>query len=184
LTFKEDREYSVILDGLKFIEQRKCWTASYPFCESLIVLGDNYRQVKKFMEGLEQKLEKKGRVDEFNQQFYQTVERGVFRELTKEEIEDWDGPMNYISMVEALKNGPHATTPLRICMNSSLKQPPPVSKLLNVILMKGLSSLVGIFAVTLSMREHQYALTKDLSKFYQKVDADEVAQHVRRVLWR
>jgi hypothetical protein len=34
------------------------------------------------------------------------------------------------------------------------------------------------------MREHRYALTKDLSKFYQRVDADELAQHVRRVVWR
>jgi hypothetical protein len=28
--------------------------------------------------------------------------------------------VNYISMVEAFKEGPHSTTPLRICMNSSL----------------------------------------------------------------
>jgi len=33
------------------------------------------------------------------------------------------------------------------------------------------------------MREHRYALTKDLSKFYQKVDANELMQHVRRVVW-
>jgi hypothetical protein len=25
----------------------------------------------------------------------------------------WDGPVNYISMVEAFKEGPHSTTPLR-----------------------------------------------------------------------
>ncbi len=28
------------------------------------------------------------------------------------------------------------------------------------------------------------ALTKDLSKFYQRVDADPLAQHLRRVMWR
>ncbi len=31
--------------------------------------------------------------------------------------------INYISMVEAFKTGPFATTPLRICMNSSMRQP-------------------------------------------------------------
>jgi len=50
--------------------------------------------------------------------------------------------------------------------------------------MKGPSSLVDLFTVMLSMREHQYALTKDFSKFYQRVDTNEVAQHVRRILWR
>ncbi len=28
------------------------------------------------------------------------------------------------------------------------------------------------------------AFTKDISKFYQCVEADEVAQHVRKILWR
>jgi len=110
LSFREDKEYSIILDGLKFDEKKKRWTASYPFCESSIILADNYKQVKGFTEGLERKLEKKGRVDEVNKQFYETVERVVFHQLTDEEIEDWDGPVNYISMVEALKNRHHATS--------------------------------------------------------------------------
>jgi hypothetical protein len=87
-------------------------------------------------------------------------------------------------MVEAFKNGPNATTPLRICMNSSLKQPPPVKKSLNDCLMKGPPALVDLFTITLSFREHRYALAKDLSKFYQKVEADELTQHMRRILWR
>jgi hypothetical protein len=86
-------------------------------------------------------------------------------------------------MVEAFKQGPHSTTPLWICMNSSLKQPPPVRMSLNDCLMKGPSALVDLFTVTLSIREQKYALTKDLSKFYQKVNADLLAQHLRRVMW-
>jgi hypothetical protein len=46
------------------------------------------------------------------------MDRGVFRALTQEEAEKYKGPVNYISMVEAFRTGPHATTPLRICMNS------------------------------------------------------------------
>ncbi len=36
----------------------------------------------------------------------------------------------------------------------------------------------------LCIHEHRYALTKDLSIFYQKVDADPIVQNVRRVMWR
>jgi hypothetical protein len=95
----------------------------------------------------------------------------------------YTGPVNYITMVEALKNGPHTTTPLRICMNSSMKQPLPSWKSLNDCLMKGPSVLVDLFTVTLGMQEYQYALTKDLSKFYQRVLADELVQHLRRIIW-
>ena len=80
---------------------------------------------------------KSGRLEEFNKQFYDTVERGVFRKLTPAELREYSGPLNYISMVEAFKNGPHSTTPLRICMNSSMKQPLPSGKSLNDCLMKG-----------------------------------------------
>ena len=66
------------------------------------------------MKRLEQQLIKKGDLDAFNQQFEETVERGVFKKLTDEEAAAWGGPKNYISFVVAYKNGPHATTPLRI----------------------------------------------------------------------
>jgi hypothetical protein len=92
-------------------------------------------------------------------------------------------PVNYITMVKALKNGPHTTTPLRICINSSMKEPMLSGKSLNDCLMKGPSALVDLFTVTLGLREYQYALTNDLSKFYLRVQADELAQHVRRIIW-
>ncbi len=46
------------------------------------------------------------------------------------------------------------------------------------------SALVDMFTVTLCIRKHRYALTKDLSKFYQRVDADPIAQNLHRVMWR
>ncbi len=184
VSYKEDQEFHVILEGLKFNEDRCKWTASYPFFIPPSELKDNYQQVKTYTEKMEKRLIKQGRVEEFNSQFRDTVERGVFRELSERELREWKGPLNYIAMVEAFKNGPHATTPLRICMNSSLKQPPPVRKSLNNCLMKGHPALVDLFTITLSFREHRYALAKDLSKFYQKVEADELTQHMRRVLWR
>ena len=50
--------------------------------------------------------------------------------------------------------------------------------------MKGPSALTDLFVVTLGLREYRFALTKDISKFYNSIDADPVAQHMRRVVWR
>jgi hypothetical protein len=184
ISFKENKEYEVIINVLKLDVEKKKWTASYPFCVSPWVLIDNYKQARKCMETQERRLIRSRRLEEFNSKFYDTVERGVFRKLSRQEIADYNGPINYITMVEALKNGPHTTTPLRICMNSSMKQPPPSGRSLNDCLTKGPSALVDLFTITLGMREYQFALTKDLSKFYQRVLADELAQHVRRIIWR
>ena len=50
--------------------------------------------------------------------------------------------------------------------------------------MKGPPALADLYSVTLGLREHRFALTKDLSKFYNCVEADEIAQHTCRVVWR
>jgi len=102
--------------------------------------------------------------------------------LTPHEVSSHNGPVNYISTVAAYKTGPHSTTPLRICMNSSMKQSAPVSKSLNDILMKDPPALADLFVVSLGFREGRFALIKDLSKFYNCVTTNSTAQHMRRVL--
>ncbi len=69
-------------------------------------------------------------------------------------------------------------------MNSSMKQPRPSRVSLNDCLLKGPPALGDLYTVTLGIREHKVALTKDISKFFQCVEADEAAQHVRRIMWR
>ncbi len=87
------------------------------------------------------------------------------------EMADYSGLVNFITTTEAFKNGTQSSTLLRICMNSSMKQLMSYGKSLNDCLMKGPPALMDMFIVTLSMRsmrQHQYALTKDLPKFYQR----------------
>jgi hypothetical protein len=126
LTFKENAEYEAILNNLVYSQELKRWTASYPFVEDPNVLVNNKGQALACMKSLEKRLNKQKRLQEFNEVFQETVERGVFREISPEEMKEWKGPVNYIPMVEAFKQGPQATTPIRICMNSSMKQPPPI----------------------------------------------------------
>ena len=50
MSYKEDQEFHVILEGLKFNEERRKWTASYPFFIPPSELKDNYQQVKTYTE--------------------------------------------------------------------------------------------------------------------------------------
>jgi hypothetical protein len=54
----------------------------------------------------EKRLAKQGRTKEFNEEFYKTMERGVFREITPKEMAELDGPVNYISMVRPSRRAP------------------------------------------------------------------------------
>jgi hypothetical protein len=54
------------------------------------------------------------------------MDKGVILKLTKKEVDTYRRPMNYIIMVEANKNGPFATIPLRICMNRQYESAAPI----------------------------------------------------------
>jgi hypothetical protein len=69
-------------------------------------------------------------------------------------------------------------------MNSSMRQPKPSGVSLNDLLLKVPPALADLYTVTLGIREHKVAFTKDISNFYHCVEADEAAQHVKRILWR
>jgi hypothetical protein len=47
--------------------------------------------------------------------------------------------------------------------------------------MKGPPALADLYTVTLEMREHKVAFTKEISNFYKCIKVDKVSQHVRRV---
>jgi hypothetical protein len=107
----------------------------------------------------------------------------VFKKLTEEELKKWTGPVNYISMVVAYKEGAHSTTPLRICLNSAMKQPSS-KKSFNDLLMKGLSALTDLYEVTLGHREFVFALAADIKKLYNGIKVDLITMNLRRILWR
>jgi hypothetical protein len=185
LTFKENTEYEIIVSKLRLDVDRKTWVAGYPFNSMVERLIDNYNQARGYMSKMEARLLKMGRLDEFNRQFQDNVDRGVFKAVPRKEADRYKVPVNYISMVEVFKTGPHATTPLRICMNSSMKKAAQA--------VRGESERLPPEGTTGSGRPvhgHPWytgakvAFTKDISKFYQCVEAAESAQHVRRILWR
>ena len=181
INHEEGLELEAIQSKLFLDVENQKWTAEYPTKQDPSVLKNNFSQAFACMASTERRLEKRNQLHTYNEQFNETVERGVFKEISKEELSRYSGPVNYITIVEAYKPGPHSTTPLRLCMNSSLKYQ---GLSLNDILMKGPASLTDIMDITIGFRSHVVAFVKDLSKFYQSVDVEERDQHLRRVVWR
>jgi hypothetical protein len=64
------------LGGLSISEETGKWTAAYPFCVPPTDLKDNYEQVIGYTVPMKKRLNKQNRTEEFNKQFYDTVERG------------------------------------------------------------------------------------------------------------
>jgi hypothetical protein len=65
LIFKEDQEYQVILEGLKFNMERGRWSATYPFHIPPSTLKDD--QVYRYTLAQEKRLAKQGQTQEFNE---------------------------------------------------------------------------------------------------------------------
>ena len=99
------------MSNLKFDEKSGKWSTAYPFIEHPMILKDNYGQAYACMKSLENKLIKKGKLEEFNDAFLDIVNRGVFKELTQREMSEWQGPVNYISIVVAYKSDPTPQPP-------------------------------------------------------------------------
>ncbi len=53
------------------------------------------------MEQMEKRLVKQKRVEKFNEQFRDTVDRGVFQKLSPGELRGWKGLVSYIAMVSS-----------------------------------------------------------------------------------
>ncbi len=75
------------------------------------------------IENQENRMIKTKWLDEFSQQSYDTVERGVFRKLTVKEMVNYSGPVNYIFMVEALKGRSHEIVSATSCFTEGHTPP-------------------------------------------------------------
>ena len=58
-------------------------------------MSDNYRQVLRIAESEERKLAKENLTDTANKQFDKMIEVGAVTELSKAEVDMWDGPVHY-----------------------------------------------------------------------------------------
>ena len=112
LTWTEAMELAQIEKGLSLDTVRHVWTAEYPYKIDPCILKNHYRQAYNCMARLERRLRPMQNLDNFNHPFQDAVERKVFEPMTKEEMQQYGGPINYIPITEAFNDGEGTTTPL------------------------------------------------------------------------
>ena len=108
------------------------------------------------------------------------MERGVARKVSKEEIEQYEGPKYYINY-HGVMNPSSVSTPFRIVFNSSLKY---CGSSLNEYLAKGPSLLNSLFGILLRWRQKQFGFVGDISKMFHSIEIPHHDQMTHLFFWR
>ena len=178
-TLKEERELNLIEEGLT--HEGDHWLARYPWIRSPNDLPNNKEAALRMLGSTEKRLQKnKPLLDTYKEQIQDMVQRGVARKLTQAEIENYDGPVYYLSHHEVLK--PESTsTPCRIVFNSSAKFQ---GHSLNNYWAKGPDLMNNLLGILVRFREGPVAFVGDIRKMYHAIKISVLDQHTHRFLWR
>ncbi|XP_054861306.1 uncharacterized protein LOC129347620 [Amphiprion ocellaris] len=186
MTLAEEMELDVIKRGLTYRKgdahtPSPHWDAKYPWTVDPASLPNNKGAVQACFLRMEKQLSREPDWKvAYATQIHEMVERGAAIQLTNEVMDQWNGPVWYVSHLVA--PNPHSvTTPVRIVWNSSQKYK-GVS--MNDLLLKGPDVLNPIRAVLLRFREGMHAALGDIKKMYNSVWLEDREMHLHRFLWR
>lgn len=178
-TLKEERELKLIEEGLS--QQGDHWVARYPWIRDPNDLPDNKEMALKMLASTEKRLQKNESLRKtYREQISDMVQRGVARKLTQTEIDNYDGPVYYLSHHEVLKPE-SASTPCRIVFNSSAKFQ---GHSLNSYWAKGPDLMNNLLGILVRFREGPAAFVGDIRKMYHAIKISILDKHTHRFLWR
>ena len=180
---KDAQELKMIEQSMTLDTEKQQVTYHYPLIKDPAdCLTDNKQQAIMMAQSLERKLKKNGRLGLYNEQIQDMLKRKVIREISKEEIKDWKGPVNFISHHDVMKPG-SVSTKLRVVTNSSLNNN-QCGTSYNDCQAKGPNSLVPLFRALITFRSYKNVVVWDLSKAYNQVKTFLEELHCRRLVWR
>ena len=174
---KDQDDLEMIRKGIKLENGRL--EVSYHFSKDPHCLPNNRNMVIKMAESQERRLLKSGQFENYSKEIQKYIDRGGVVKLSKEEMKEWKGPVNYISHHGVCTCS--ATTPLRVVTNSSLNNG---GNSLNSCLPTGPNSLNPMLDITLRFRCHVCGLVFDLTKAYNSLHTGPVEKHLRRFVYR
>ena len=181
MSLKDEREYQMIEDGLKFDCTRGRWMAAYPWVKPPEELPDNRNVALATLRSTEKRLNRdKEHAQIYNKQIEDMLSREAARKVTESELAEYLGPKYYISHFEVM-NPKSKSTPCRIVYNSSAKYQ---GFSLNDYLAKGPSMLNKLLGVLLRFRKGKHAFIGDIAKMFHSIDIPLLEQMTHLFLWR
>ena len=143
----------------------KLITASYTWTEDITKLVNNLSQVVRTQRGVEKRLLKDPKlIEAYNVEFQKFIDRGAISKLTQEELDDYSGPVSFVTHHPVMKPG-SASTPLRIVTNTSfVNEHAKLSP--NNCMQEGPNALASLLEVIIGFRMNEVALVYDLTKAY------------------
>ena len=176
-TLEEENDLRAIEENVEIIDG--VIRVKYPFKKDPSCLPYNRSTAVNIAGKLWTSLKRDGLLTAYNAEIKKYLDRGTFIQLSKEEISDYAGPVQYITHHAVLKDS--TSTPLRVVTNSSFKNG---KYSLNDLLPKGPNSLNDMLEVTVRFRAYEKVFAYDLSKAYNTMKTTVVERHVRRFIWR
>ena len=163
-TLKEERELRLIEEGLEHKDDH--WVAQYPWIRDPNQLPDNKEFALRRLKAIEKRLkEDEAQFKKYAEQIDDMISRGVARKLTRKELDEYTGPVHYLSHHEVIK--PESTsTPCRIVFNSSAKCN---GQSLNDYWAKGPDLMNNLLGIMIRLREGQVAFAGDIRKMYHAI---------------
>ena len=160
----EARDAQIIKDSCEKIGNQ--WLIPYPWVKDAAELPDNRSQAEKKLEATERRLAKNpDHADAYNKQMEEMSEMNFSRKLSNEDLKSYKGPIHYISHHEVVRPE-KKSTPIRIVFNSSASYK---GHRLNNYWLKGPDLLNNLCGVLLRFREHEVAISADISKMCHRV---------------
>ena len=157
-------------------------TASYPWKPCKERMKDNRSQVEKIQKRIEASMHKDGTFEAYRDEMEKAFTSGAVRELTTEEMQEWRGPIHFLTLFPVHKAS-SVSTKLRIVSNSALVN--AISGLsLNDCCWAGPNAMAELLAVLVHWRTVHVALVTDIVKAYHVIRTREDELHLRRFLYR
>ena len=181
MTLQEERELSMIEEGLSFNSETGRWCAKYPWKIDPSLLPNNRYIAVATLKSTEKRLLRNPlHAETYRRQMNDLLERKVARLVSEDELKAYNGPKYYISHHDVLKPESQSTA-MRIVFNSSAKAK---GLSLNECLAKGPSLLNNMLGILMRFRQDQFAFIGDISKMFHSIDIPEEDQMMHLFLWR
>merc|ERR1711867_4753 len=131
---------------------------------------------------VQSKLIKNGQLEAYNDIAKDYIERGVFKELSQDEMDDWSKPVNYVSH-HGVPKPRSTTTALRVACDSSLDNNDSGISF-NDLLPKRPNTLVPLLQALITWQTYKEVVIWDYAKAYNTVRTFAEEMHMRRLVWR